>query len=53
MPGQRAAIGAERVEIEGAVRRMGDDRVRHAALADERRQRSGVDAGHADDSPGF
>ncbi len=50
-PGGR--LGAQRVEVEGAVGRMGDDRVRHAALADERRQRAGVDAGHANDSPRF
>ena len=53
MPGQRGRLGAQRVEVEGAVGRMGDDRVRHAALADERRQRAGVDARHANDSPGL
>ena len=33
-----------------AVRRIGDDGVLHAALANERRQRARVDAAHADDA---
>ena len=53
MPGQRAGFGDERVEVEGAVGGMGDDGVRHAAFADERGQRAGVDAGKADDAAGF
>ena len=37
------------VEVEFAVRRMGDDGVRHAALADQRRQRARVYATQRDD----
>ncbi len=50
MPGQRLASARKRVEVEGAVRRVGDDGVRHAGFADQRGQRAGVDPGETDDA---
>ena len=53
MEGRAAALGLQGLEVEIAVRVVGDDRVRHALVADERGQRPGVDAGEADDAAGF
>ena len=46
--GPAPRLGAQGVEVEGAVGRVGDDGVRHAGLANEGGQRAGVDPGHAD-----
>jgi len=46
-------IALQRGEIEIAVRRMHDHRIRHALLADQRRERAGIDTGDGDDAAGL
>ena len=53
MPGKAASFALQRLEVELAVRRMRDHRVRHALLADQRGQRAGIDAGDGDDAARF
>ena len=49
-PGPGLGAGLQVGEVEDAVRRMRDDGVGHALLADERGQRARVDARHGDDA---
>ena len=51
--GEGRRLALQRREIEAAGRIVGDHRVRHALLADQRRQRPGIDAGDGDDAAGF
>ena len=46
-------IALQRGEIEIAVRRMHDHRIRHALFADQRGKRARVDAGDGDDAASF
>ena len=48
--GPAPRFGAQGVEVEDAVRRVGDDGVRHAGFADHRGQRAGVDSRQTDDA---
>ena len=48
--GPRGRLALQRLEIEFAVGRVRDHRVRHALLADQRGQRARVDAGDGDDA---
>src|SRR6185437_15753584 len=48
--GPFAGLALERVEIETARGLVGDHRVGHAVLPDQRGQRAGVDAGEPDDA---
>ena len=48
--GPGGGLGAQPLQIEAAVRRMGDDRIGHALVANERGERARVDAIEADDS---
>ena len=50
MSGSAAASRCKRLDVEDSVRRVRDDAVRHALLADARGQRARVDPGDADDA---
>ena len=51
--GQGAGAGFQGVDVEQAVRVVGDDRVGHALVADECGQSARVDPAEADDAAGF
>ncbi len=51
-PAPGLCLGLQRLDVEISVRRMGDDGVGHALLANEHRQRARVDAGNGDDAAG-
>ena len=46
-------VALERLDVEVSGRLVRDHGIRHAVLANERRQRAGVDAGKADDAAAF
>ena len=50
MAGPGGGLALQRLEIEDAVRRVRDDGIRHAVLADQRGQRARIDAGNGDDA---